>query len=209
MHSRKLLGLLPLASILFAGCYPETPESISEYDVVYTNYSPTYDFTNARTYSLPDSVVLISGNLANGELPECMNPIYGDQILTRIRQNLNSSGWTEVNEVDSADVIVLPSVISSEVVSVYNYGWGYWGWYYPYYGAGWYYPGYYPTYTSYTSGTLLMQMTDPSRISAANDVPVVWLAILNGVLEGSTADLANRTLKSIDQSFTQSEYLKH
>ena len=62
-----LCGALLVAPLLFSGCYPEKPGSISEYDIVYTVRSPSFDFKAANTYSLPDSIVLITGDLAEGD----------------------------------------------------------------------------------------------------------------------------------------------
>lgn len=196
-----------LIATILTGCYPDGPETIDEYDLVYTNYSPTYDFKAQGTYALPDSVVKVTGNLAEGEAPEMVNPTYGNQILGKIRDNMNSYGWTEVQEGENPDVLVLPSVVSSTTIVVSNPG--YWGWYYPWYG-GWYYPGYYPpTYVSgYTTGTLVIQMVDPNDPSAADNLPIVWLALFNGLLEGSSADLVTRLNRSIDQAYDQSNYLK-
>ena len=91
-------------------------------------------------------------------------------------------GYTRITEVDTAnppDLLLTAAAISVTTVSV--------GWWYPYYpgwGWGWYksadasrgedywyrYPGYYPPgwgwggvpyYSSYTTGTLLMEMANP------------------------------------------------
>ena len=205
---RTAIGATALLAIaLLSGCYPAGPEYIDEYDLVYTNYSPTYDFDSQITYSLPDSVVKITGNLEEGEDPEMVNPTYGNEILDRIRDNMNDYGWTEVDDPDSADVVVLASTASSTTVSVW-YPYYYWGWYYPYYGGGWYYPGYYPpTISSYTTGSLIIQMTDPDDISGTDNIPVPWICVVNGLLEGTTSGLITRIDHSIDQAFLQSDYL--
>lgn len=203
----RALGLVSMA--LLAGCYPQGPEYIDEYDLVLTNFSPTFDFTTTTTYSLPDSVIKISGDLIDGENPDMVSPVYGDEILDDIRQNMNERGWEEVDEANDPDVILLPSVFTSTTVSYY-YDSYYWGWYYPYYGYGWYYPGYYPAYvTSYTTGTLMIQMTDPNDPAASDNIPVVWTAAFNGLAEGSTSGLVVRIDEAIDQAFDQSAYLNH
>jgi len=205
---RSLPGSLLLAALLFTGCYPETPDYIEEYDLIYTDRSPTFDFQAATTYSIPDSVVLITGNLDDGELPEMVNAQYGDLIIQQIRDNMDSRGWTEVAATAEPDVVILPAVNKTTNVDIYySYG-GYWGWYYPYYGYG--YGGYYPTYaTSYETGTLYMQMNDPSDVSGTGSVPIVWMGVINGLVEGSQASINERVLTDIDQAFAQSEYLNH
>lgn len=198
-----------VSMLLFAGCYPDGPEYIDEYDLVYTNYSPTYDFRSQTTYALPDSVVLITGNLEEDSAPEMVSPVYANEILGKIRQNMNEYGWTEVDEADDPDVTILPSAVSSTTVTVW-YPSYYWGWYYPYWGYGWYYPGYYPpTVSAYTTGSIFLQMIDRHEISGTENMPVEWICIVNGLLEGSTSGLITRIDRSIDQAFDQSQYLKH
>lgn len=195
-----------LAALLLAGCYPEVPEYIDEYDLVFTDYSPSYDFKARTTYSLPDSVIKITGNLAEGEAPETVSPVYAAPILSSIRDNMNAYGWTEVTALEDPDVLVLPAVISSTTVIV-SYP-PYWGWYYPW-GGGWYYPGYYPpSISSFSTGSLLVQMVDPNDPSATDNLPVPWIAVVNGLMEGSTSGVVTRINNSVDQAFEQSAYLK-
>ncbi|MBL7965133.1 MAG: DUF4136 domain-containing protein [Flavobacteriales bacterium] len=205
----KPLPLLLGAALLLAGCYPDQPEDIRDFDLTYTNHSPDFDFKAAQTYALPDSVIIISGSLAEGEAPEMVQALYGDQIVARIRANMNANGWTEINVADTPDVVVLPAAVRTENIDVYYYWGGYWGWYYPWYGFGWYYPGYYPQYSAYTTGSLIIQMTVPGETSATGNNPVMWIAVFNGLLEGSTAGIADRVVSGIDQAFEQSPYLKH
>ena len=203
---------LALGTVLLSGCYPDGPDYLSDYDLVYTNYSPTFDFKSVSTYSLPDSVPIITGDLADGDEPSFLPEAYRVVVLQKIRDNMNARGWEEVdgpNEAITADVNLLPAALKSEVVS-YFYSGGYWGWYYPGYpGWGWYYPGYYPTYTSYTSGSLMIAMARPNDVSPTENVPVVWLAVINSILEGGQADIITRLNVNIDQAFTQSDYLTH
>lgn len=206
MQRTSITTMALLGVALLTGCYPDTPDSIEEYDLVYTNFAPDFDFKAETTYALPDSVVKVTGNLQQGELPEMVNPVYANPLLARIRDNMNTYGWTEVDEANSPDVIVLPSAISTTTVIISDPG--YWGWYYPWYG-GWYYPGYYPpTISSYSTGSLVIQMVDPNDLSATDSAPVVWVAAVNGLMEGSTSSIVSRINQSVDRVFDQSEYLQ-
>ncbi len=61
---------------------------------------------------------------------------------------------------------------------------------------------------SHAAGTLLITMMDPSRPSLGFDTaPVLWVAGINGLLEGSTSNIGTRITTSIDQAFDQSPYL--
>jgi hypothetical protein len=199
----RLVSLVLFASLgLLWGCYPEGPEYVDELDIVYSNYDPEFDFQSKGTYSLPDKIVKITGD-DDADI-EYVSDLYGVPTLARIDQNMQDLGWTKV-DADVADVHLLPAAWTTTTV----FNWGYWGdywcWYYPYYcGGGWYYP-YYPTNSSYTTGTLLMTMTDPNEESAIGSTRVVWISAINGLYQGSYN--ASRINSTIDQAFKQSSYL--
>jgi hypothetical protein len=196
LKSRVCMILPSALFLILLGCYPEQPEFVEEYDVVYTNYQSDFNFSNTYTYSLPDGVLLLDDRAPEDD-PEFVDPLFGDAILSTIRQNLNDKGWQEVE--DNADVVILPSAFDTDFV--YFYDPGYWCWYYPCW--GWWYPGYSPGYVSgYTTGTVLIQMTYPSGVQD-NDVPVIWLGAMNGLLQGSDANLVNRINTNINQAFSQ------
>ena len=189
-----LIGII----FLLVSCYPDKPVSYSDLDLVYTNYSESYDFASKGTYSIPDKVVKITGNLAEGEAPEYVKEPYNTQILTRINNNMSALGWTKIDEPENADLVLMPATWTNTTI-VYWYD--YWCWYYYYYcGWGWTYP----TYTSYTTGTLVMSLV--AYGDEYVDPSVVWIGAVNGLLSGSY-DIS-RVNKGIDQAFMQSPYLE-
>lgn len=199
-----------------AGCYPKGAQYAEELDLVYTNYDNQFNFSSKKTFSLPDSVVEITGDnfpdpQGNGR-PNFLSATYGDPMLQAIDQNMTAYGWTKVDKNNHPDVIMLVSATTT-LNLFYYYDWGYWGWYYPgwYPGWGWYYPWYpYPSVTGYRSGTVLIQMTDDGAVRAGEpNVPVPWVSIINGLAEGSSANITSRIQSTINQAFLQSPYLKH
>ena len=198
---RFMRGLLmfPLALLLLnMGCYPDQPEYVEEYDAVYTNYSPDFNFSVTYTYSLPEQVLLVDDKRGPDDPPEFVDQVYGDAILNSIRKNLNANNWTEVDENADPDLVILPSAFDKTFL--YFYDPGYWCWYYCY--PGWGYPGYSPGYVSgYRTGTVLLQMTDPNGVQA-NEVPVVWTGSFNGLLQGSEANIVGRINRNLDQAFS-------
>jgi Domain of unknown function (DUF4136) len=200
-----ILMLLFLATSM-AGCYPDGPDSIDEYDIVYTNYDDQFVFSGKPTYAMPDSVVKITGAASTGEPIEFVNQTYGKIICDRIKSNMASRGYTLVNNPSQADLVLFPSALEVTNITYYYDYWGYYyGWYYP--GGGYYYP-YYPTVTTYTTGSLIMTIADIKNVNPSGKNKVVWLGIINGLLEGSSTDFPGRINKSIDQAFTQSTYLR-
>lgn len=191
--------------LMTAACYPKGPEFTDDYDLVATSYDPAFDFSSLTTYALPDSVVKITGNLLEDDEIRFVSPVYNAAIISSLRENLNKLGWTEVRKFQNPDVIILPS--ACENTTVYYYDYYYWDWWYPYSYWNWYYP--YSVYAgSYSTGSLLIQMTQPEGRTAADNIPVIWVSVVNGLLEGSTTSIGERINRSIDQAFAQSPYLK-
>jgi hypothetical protein len=196
---RKFFTLAFIAALgLLWGCYPDGAEYYEETDIVYTNYDDKYDFASKGTYSLPDKIVKVTGNLADGEDPEFVKEPYNTQMLQKIQSNMTSLGYTKVDDPANSDMVLFPAVWTN--TSVYYY-YDYWCWYYPYYcGWGWGYP----SVTSYTTGTLLMTLVADGEeyVQPTN----VWTSAINGLLSGYYD--VSRVNNAIDQAFKQSPYLK-
>jgi len=196
------LATVVLLTMLF-GCYPGGAEYVDEYDVTYTNYDPNYNFVSKGTYSLPDKIVKVTGDLAKP--PEYIKDIYAGPILAQIDANMQALGWAKVDVNSNPDVHLLPAAWSSTTIIYGGYWGGYYCWYYPYYcGGGWYYP--YTPVTTYTTGTLVMTMVDPNAESTDGSKRLAWTGAINGLLSGSYD--AGRVNRGIDQAFSQSPYLK-
>jgi len=188
-----LIGIL----FLMVSCYPGEIESYDETDLVFTNYVESFDFASKGTYSMPDKIVKVTGNLAEGQEPEYVDPGYATVILGKIESNMTALGWTRVDDPGEADLTLFPAVWTNTTV-VYWYD--YWCWYYYYYcGWGWYYP----SYSTYTTGTLIMGLIAAGEeyVEPSN----VWTGAVNGLLSG-TYDVS-RVNNAIDQAFKQSPYL--
>jgi hypothetical protein len=190
------------------GCYPKAPDYIEDYDLVYTQQDKTFDFSKVATYMLPDSVEHI---VNPGDKPD---HTYDALILSELKKQLDNLGWQRVT-TSAADVLVLPSVMASKQGVCTAYCWYcYWGWYpgwgyYPPPVGGWN-PGYwYPSdivCASYNTGTLTVNMSNPKQ-PKGQQLGVVWLGVLNGLLEGGTANISSRIQTNIGQMFKQSPYL--
>ena len=195
---RKFLSLALIAGLTFLwGCYPDGAEYYEETDIVYTNYDDKYEFVSKGTYSIPDKIVKITGELVEGEDPEFVKEPYNTQVLQKIQSNMTALGYTKVTDPATADLVLFPAVWTNTTVYYY---YDYWCWYYPYYcGWGWGYP----SVSSYTTGTLLMTLVADGEefVQPTN----VWTSAANGLMSG-VYDLT-RVNKAIDQAFKQSPYL--
>ncbi len=201
--------------LLLTGCYPGGPEIVGEYDLVATTYDRNFNFAAARTYLMPDSVVHIRDQYGQDQV----SPAYDPYILQAIENQLRAKGFTRLPDSTSqrADVVVLATVTGNTNVDVWSNPYDQWGWYngwggYGGLGPGWGYgyPGYYSpvTVTAYQTGSLIIQMVDPNQVTAGNqNIPAVWVASFNGLIEGSPASIRDRIVQAIGQAFTQSTYL--
>ena len=180
------------------GCYPDGAEYYEETDIVYTDYDDSFKFDSKETYSIPDKIVKITGELADGEEPEFVKEPYNTQIVQKIESNMTAMGYTKAADPADADMVLFPAVWTNTTI---YYWYDYWCWYYPYYcGWGWGYP----SVTSYSTGTLLMTLVvDGDEYVQSTRV---WTAAVNGLLSGYYD--VSRVNKAIDQAFEQSSYLK-
>lgn len=208
----KISILMLLAVLAITGCYsPKEDVSVQDLDLVVVDYDGDYNFQPARTFFLPDSISRID------ERPDEDNDDsdkYDPQILAKIRANMVAKGFTEVDEanVANADVVLL---ISAARVDTYVIGtpcfwpcWGWgpwppgWGW-----GPGWGWP-YPPTVVgSYSKGSIFMNMVDPNLPDNGEEINLIWLGTVNGLLQGSDASILDRVDRLIDRAFELSPYL--
>jgi hypothetical protein len=198
MFMKRNLILIASLALLLVSCYPGELDSYDELDLVYTNYSESFDFAGKGTYAMPDKIVKVTGNLTEGEEPEYVKEPYNTQMLNQIKSNMTALGWTLADDPESADLTLLPAVWTNTTVYYY---YDYWCWYYYYYcGWGYYYPGY---TTSYTTGTLVMTLIayGEDYIEPAS----VWTGAINGLVSGAYE--VTRVTNGIDQAFEQSPYL--
>ncbi len=69
MKRKILICVGFFSALLLSGCYPDGPDYVEELDVVLTYHNDTYEFGTKTTYSMPDRIVKITGNLQEGDAP--------------------------------------------------------------------------------------------------------------------------------------------
>jgi hypothetical protein len=193
-------------ALIMSACAPDSGfNRVADYDVAVTLYDKEFDFGTVQTYSLPDTII----HLVEEGDDDNISRDYDEFILNLVRENIEALGYVEADTaVADPDVYFLVDVASADWV-----GWSYWSdyWYwYPGWG-GWYpsYPpgGWYPSYT-FTTGTLFINMMDWEHADEdAGLVPVVWTAVINGLLEDTSTTVTSRLTNNINQVFDQSPYL--
>ncbi len=139
MKGTGYIAIISVLALLINACYPGGAEFVDELDIVSTNYDEDFNFDPELTYSLPDCVVEIDdedfGNPGN-EIPDCISQQFSDEILKKIRENMTSYGFTEVEEDEDPDLVFLVSAMETTNL-YYFYDPGWWWWYYPGWNPGW------------------------------------------------------------------------
>jgi hypothetical protein len=200
---KKIFSLLAiLSSLLLWGCYPNGPSYTEDLDLVLTHHNPDYDFAAKTTYAMPNKIIKITGNVVEGELPDTISGVYASKIRQMIVDNMSDLGWQRVDISADPDIMLVPAAWETTTITYYyDYWYWWWGGYYPYY------PYYPPVYSySYTTGTLLMSIMDPTLTGTNGNAIQQWTGALNGILNDSFNE--SRMSRLINQAFDQSPYLQ-
>lgn len=191
---------LPL--VFASGCYyyGESVDQWSDLDSIITAREPGREFDGMQTYAMPESVADLSEFVDD---PEPLTDAYDQDYIDRVAENMADYGWTRVDDIADADVLILNGKVASEYWVSYTYWWGY----YPYYI---YYP-YYPTQTvswSFPVGSIVTLMIKPDELTNIDDlesVPAIWVATALGAV--TDTNTKQRIESAVDQAFAQSDYL--
>ena len=202
----KLFGIVATLALLGSvwACYPGGSKDVSESDVVFTFYNSNADFSQIKTYAMPNEVYVREGS-------EDVSDQFDGLILSEVEKQMNSLGYVrEMNpDVNGADALVVVSKARQTTTSVGwvpggGWPWPGWGWG-P--GWGWWYP--YPVVTSFTTGTVFIDMFDPNVVDPNQSVqiPALWTAAMNGLASSQASTTSSRIVRDIEQAYRQSSYL--
>jgi hypothetical protein len=214
LFNRRLYLLAPLAVLLYTAiygaCTPGSDMTVSESDVVVTEYDTEFDFGSVKYYAMPDSVAALMLS-PSYQVNPLLSPEQEQDIISLVRSNFSDRGYVRVDTNNTVTPPQFAVVVSAQVVSywdLYSFRawrpWGWWGWYW------WFYPPTVEVEYSFSSGTIFVQMGEFAVL-----VPLViehkqayWMGSQNGVLDDSSANVERRFSDGINQMFEQSPYLK-
>ncbi|MCL6524585.1 MAG: DUF4136 domain-containing protein [Thermoflavifilum sp.] len=203
-----------LVAITFAGLWmgcqkdPMNNLSIDDTHLYITNYDTTVNFANYKTFSIVDSVALVSNTQGNSRE---LTP--ADQaLLQAIISQMQSRGYVLVDKSQNPDLAINVTKVSNLYtgVSIYPGYWdnplyGYWDpFYWGYYGYSYYFP---PTYQFYQVNQTYYTIDMLDLKNAAknnNQLKVIW----NAQIRGEAVDDPSAVNAEIQAVFNQSAYLK-
>jgi len=221
-----VVAILSFVVISLSSCYPDDDNiSLSETDIVMTTYYDTVDFTSLKTYFMSDTVYVVREDTSDHSLIDA-----NDKIISTIEENMTAYGYTRVTDTaqEVPDVRISSAALTVKNVQVgwwypyypgWGWGWGYWkksntrgtDYYYPGY-PGYYPPGYwggYPYYSSYTTGTLLIEMANPLDIRVIEGdtvTPIYFTGGVTGVLSSGSNE--KRIVDGINKAFELTPEIK-
>jgi hypothetical protein len=215
----SLAFVLSLGAFL-AACSDSATNDLSPADsnVFITNYDRQTDFSQYKTFSLPDSVLVES----NDRYTQSALPIE-QQVVNRVATELSSRGFTRLRTGQTADLGVVVTRVNNRYTGIavnpyagFGSGWGFgpgWG---GGFGGGFYDPFFFPTYYQYQTTErswridiidfknrpVVTPNTNPN--DPANRLLVIYSAQLlgNGIFDAAIID------QMIADVFSQSSYLR-
>lgn len=204
-----LLTISAVASLgLLGSCTKEPLNNLTEGEsrIYITNYDSTASFASYKTFSIVDSVSVISNNRLEGKAVSD----YDVAIIAALKSRLQQQGYTLVNKSQQPDLGINVSRIyntSTGVVSYPDYWGSYYGYWDPFYwgypGFGYGFPSYYGTY-SVTEGALSVDALDLKDAGADKKIEGVWM----GLVRGSGVFRASNAQGQVNTLFDQSGYFK-
>lgn len=197
-----------LLSLAIVGCSKDPLRDMTgeESRIYITNRDSSVSFNLFKTFSISDTVAVISNNRLEGR--ETTN--FDRLVVDAVRQEMTARGYREVNRAAKPDLGINVSRIynsSTGIVSYPDYWGGYNGFYDPFYwgyaGYGYNFPRSYGVY-EITEGALSVDLLNIRDAENAKAINGVWTGLVRG-----TGVFANQNAaSSVKALFAQSPYLR-
>lgn len=204
-----MLSALAVTAVLFSSCRKEPLNDMTaeESRIYVTNYDEQADFTTFKTFSIVDSVAVIS----NREGSKKELTAYDQQLLAQLKSQMQGRGYTLVDKAAKPDIAMNVSRIDNTSTSI-GYNPGYWSGWPGYWDAGyWGYPGWnywFPSYYSvfrYNEKSVAIDLVDLKNAKeGSNQLTAIW----NAMLRGTGVWNSNNLDAMVKALFDQSQYLK-
>ena len=158
------------------------------------------DFTKFSSFAITDSITVV-----NDGMKVRLNDATANLIIAQVVRNMNLYGYTQVQADENPDLLVDLSYIQRTNTYMYPGYWTDWDWWwnwngYPWYGWDPYYPYQMPVFiSSYTTGSVVIEIADVVNVASESTVPVVWHGLVREILNGSHTQ--QELLSSIDEVF--------
>lgn len=194
--------------IIQSGCTKDALNKLTDDEtrIYITHHDSTVNFSSYHTFSIADSVAVISNN----QLKEKDLTPFDVQLIATLSNAMEQRGFTLVDKNDHPDLAINVSRIYNNYTGVIDYS-SYWGNYYgywnPYYwgypGYSYYFPAFYGVY-SITEGGISVDLFDLKDAATTNNLKNIW----NGLIRGESIFDTGNINTHVNTLFSQSPYLK-
>ena len=197
------LVLTAFVGILLSSACSWGPDGLDEsQDQILTIARKTdaVDFTKFNSFAITDSITAVD----DGKKVR-FNDATADLIIAQVVRNMNLYGYTQVQADENPDLLVDLAYIQRTNTYMYPGYWSDWDWWwdwngYPWWGWDPYYPYQMPAFvSSYTTGSIVIEVADVVNVATESTVPVVWHGLVREILNGSHTQ--QELLSSIDEVF--------
>ena len=158
------------------------------------------DFTKFSSFAITDSITVV-----NDGMKVRLSDATANLIIAQVVRNMNLYGYTQVQADEDPDLLVDLAYIQRTNTYMYPGYWSDWDWWwdwngYPWWGWDPYYPYQMPAFvSSYTTGSIVIEVADVVNVATESTVPVVWHGLVREILNGSHTQ--QELLSSIDEVF--------
>lgn len=202
-----LMSAALMLTVFISGCSKDPLKDMTEEEsrIYVTNRADSVDFTTYSTFSIADSVAVISNS--SGQNERALTD-YDKKLIADVSAAMVAKGYKLVSRTTKPDLAVNLTRIDNTYSSVY-YDPGYWsgigGYYDPFYwgygGYGYYWPSYYQVYQRERAVSIdLVDLKNPKN----NQLVAIW----NAMLRGTGVWNVNNVDSMVTAVFAQSTYLK-
>ena len=197
------LVLTAFVGILLASACSWGPDGLDEtQDQILTIARKTdaVDFTKFNSFAITDSITAVD----DGKKVR-FNDATADLIIAQVVRNMNLYGYTQVQPDENPDLLVDLAYIQRTNTYMYPGYWTDWDWWwnwngYPWWGWDPYYPYQMPVFiSSYTTGSIVIEVADVVNVATESTVPVVWHGLIREILNGKHNQ--QELISSIDEVF--------
>ncbi|MEO6314463.1 MAG: DUF4136 domain-containing protein [Chitinophagaceae bacterium] len=207
MKNYLTLAVLVVAVFVLGSCTKDPVKNLSpeESRIYITNHDSTTSFSAFKTFSISDSVAIISGN----HLQEKTHDAFDAALIAAFANAMTQRGYKSVAKDQNPDFGINVNNIINTYTGYVDYGnyyndyYGYWdpySWGYPGYG---YYGSYIGTY-QVNEGVISIDMFDLKNAPESGKIKSVW----NGVVRGKGIFNDGSIGTSVQALFDQSTYIK-
>jgi Domain of unknown function (DUF4136) len=196
------------AVVAMSSCNKEPLNNLTEEEsrIYITNHNDSVNFGAYHTFSIADSVAVISNNQLEEKAITDVDAAY----IAAVKQQMQDRGYTLVPRDQNPDIGINVNRIYNSYTGVFSYSdylgdyYGYWDpYYWGYGGYGYDFPTYYGTY-QVEEGALSIDMLDLKDAASSNKIKGIW----NGLIRGSGVFNSGKAGSQVKALFDQSMYLQ-